>query len=97
MHCGRESKTKFRIIDAQCAVLAFHSECCLRSCVYLGLTKNKSDIQPDTLHGDTQAQSAPVYGLVFFLGIKLMPRIRNWKDLKWFRPTTDEVYQHIDD
>lgn len=31
------------------------------------------------------------------LGIKLMPRIRNWKDLKWFRPTTSEVYQHIDD
>lgn len=49
------------------------------------------------LDGDTQAQSAPVYGLAFLLGIKLMPRIRNWKDLKWFRPTSDEVYQHIDD
>jgi hypothetical protein len=36
--------------------------------------------------GDTQAQSAPVYGLAFLLGIKLMPRIRNWKDLKWFHP-----------
>lgn len=46
-----------------------------------GLTKNRSDIRPDTLHGDTQAQSAPVYGLAYLLGIKLMPRIRNWKDL----------------
>jgi TnpA family transposase len=40
------------------------------------LTKNKSDIQLDTVHGDTQVQSAPVYGLALLLGIKLMPRIR---------------------
>ena len=62
-----------------------------------GLTKNKSDIQPDILHGDTQAQSAPVYGLAFLLGIKLMPRIRNWKDLKWFRPMPQEAYKNIDE
>ena len=61
-----------------------------------GLTKNKSDIQLDTVQGDTQAQSAPVYGLAFLLGIILMPRIRNWKDMKWFLPTADEVYKHID-
>jgi TnpA family transposase len=39
---------------------------------------------------------APVYGLAFLLGIKLMPRIRNWKDLKWFRPTLQEAYKNID-
>lgn len=26
-----------------------------------------------------------------------MPRIRNWKDLKWFRPTASEVYRNIND
>jgi hypothetical protein len=26
-----------------------------------------------------------------------MPRIRNWKDLKWFRPTPQEVYKNIDE
>src|SRR5690606_27305433 len=26
-----------------------------------------------------------------------MPRIRNWKDLKLFRPCKEEVYEHIDD
>ena len=49
------------------------------------------------MHGDTQAQSAPVYGLAFLLGIKLMPRIRNWKDLKWFRPSPEESYKNIDE
>jgi TnpA family transposase len=44
-------------------------------------TNQKADIQPDTLHADTQGQSTPVFGLAHLLGIKLMPRIRNWKDL----------------
>ena len=30
------------------------------------------------------------------LGINLMPRIRNWKDLNFYRPTEKTVYQHID-
>src|SRR5260370_19170760 len=31
-----------------------------------------------------------------FLGIKLMPRIRNWKDLKFYRPSREAHYEHID-
>ncbi len=46
-----------------------------------GLMKNQSDIQPDTIHADTQGQNLPVFALSHLLGIKLMPRIRNWKDL----------------
>jgi len=61
-----------------------------------GLLKNTSDIQPTTIHADTQGQSAPVFGLAHLLGIKLMPRIRNWKDLRFFRPSTDARYKHID-
>jgi len=30
------------------------------------------------------------------LGIKLMPRIRNWKDLTFYRPGEDAIYKHID-
>jgi TnpA family transposase len=89
----------YHVSDTYIALFSHFIPCGVWEAVYIldGLTKNKSDIQPDTLHGDTQAQSAPVYGLAFLLGIKLMPRIRNWKDLKWFRPTASEVHQHIDD
>ncbi|HBY94106.1 MAG TPA: hypothetical protein DEP84_09125 [Chloroflexi bacterium] len=45
------------------------------------LLKNESDIQPDTVHADTQGQSGPVFGLAHLLGIKLMPRTRNWQEL----------------
>ena len=49
----------------------------------------------DTIHADTQGQSTVVFALSYLLGIKLMPRIRNWKDLTFFRPT-QEKYQNID-
>ena len=88
----------YHVSDTYIALFSHFIPCGVWEAVYIldGLTKNKSDIQPDILHGDTQAQSAPVYGLAFLLGTRLMPRIRNWKDLKWFRPTPEVVYRHID-
>lgn len=61
-----------------------------------GLLKNKSDIRPDTIHADTQGQSAPVFGLAYLFNIKLMPRIRNFKDMTFFRPDNTIKYKHID-
>jgi TnpA family transposase len=88
----------YHVSDNYIALFSHFIPCGAWEAIYIldGLTKNKSDIQPDILHGDTQAQSAPVYGLAFLLGIKLMPRIRNWKDLKWFRPAPQETYKNID-
>ena len=58
--------------------------------------ENKSDVRPDTIHADTQSQSTAIFGLAYLLGIQLMPRIRNWKDLNLCRPTADHRYDHID-
>ncbi|MBI2747416.1 MAG: Tn3 family transposase [Burkholderiales bacterium] len=60
-----------------------------------GLMTNESDIRPDTIHGDTQAQSYPVFALAHLLGIKLMPRIRGIQDLKFHRPEPGNVYPNI--
>ena len=61
-----------------------------------GLLKNESDLQPKTIHADTQGQSTVVFAIAYLLGIKLMPRIRNWKDLKFHRPYKTARYKHID-
>jgi TnpA family transposase len=45
-----------------------------------GLIKNATDVQPDTVHGDTHAQSAPVFTLAHLLGINLMPCVRDIKE-----------------
>ena len=58
--------------------------------------KNRSTIQPDTLHADTQGQSEPVFGFCRLLGIKLMPRMRGLSDAVFYRPTESIRYQHID-
>jgi TnpA family transposase len=85
------------VSDNYIALFSHFIPCGVWEAIYIldGLTKNKSDIQPDTLHGDTQAQSTPVFGLAYLLGIKLMPRIRNWKDLKCYKPSSEEAYNHI--
>mgnify|MGYP003978146983 FL=1 len=52
-----------------------------------GLLQNESSIKPKRIHGDTQAQSMTVFALTHLFSIRLMPRIRNWKDLIFYKPT----------
>ena len=53
-------------------------------------------IQADTVCSDTQGQSAAVFAFARMFGIRLLPRIRNWKDLKLYRPRARARYRHID-
>jgi hypothetical protein len=64
--------------------------------ILVGLLKNRSDIQPDTLHADNQGQSEPVFGLCRLLGAKLMPRMRGLSDVAFYRPAKSVRYAHID-
>jgi TnpA family transposase len=86
------------VSDTYIALFNHFINCGVWEAVYIldGLLKNTSDIQPDTLHADTQGQSTTVFGLAYLLGIKLQPRIRNWQDYKFFRPSQDAVYEYID-
>ncbi|AUB35300.1 Transposase, TnpA family (plasmid) [Nostoc flagelliforme CCNUN1] len=86
------------VADSYVALFSHFISCGTWEAVYIieGLLKNNSDIQPDTIHADTQGQSTPVFALAYLLGIKLMPRIRNWKDLNFFRPDKETIYKHID-
>ena len=86
------------VSDLYVALFSHFISCGTWEAVYIidGLLKNKSEIQPDTLHGDTQGQSTTVFGLSYLLGIKLMPRIRNIKDLVFYRPDKKKKYKHID-
>jgi len=72
--------------------------CGVWEAVYIldALLENRSDLQPDTVHADTQGQSEPVFGLARLLGIKLFPRMRNWNDVTFYRPVKSAVYRHID-
>lgn len=86
------------IADTYVALFSTFMRCGLWEAVAIldGLLKNNSTIKPTTIHADTQGQSTVVFGLAHLLGIKLMPRIRNWKELKLFRPDQGTSYKNID-
>jgi TnpA family transposase len=86
------------VADNYIALFSHFIPCGVWEAVYIieGLLQNTSDIQPKTVHADTQGQSTPVFALAHLLGIKLMPRIRNWQDLVLYRSSPERTYTHLD-
>ncbi|WP_110514545.1 Tn3 family transposase [Herpetosiphon llansteffanensis] len=88
----------YHVSDTYIALFSHFIPCGVYEAVYIldELLRNPSDIQPDTVHADTHGQSEAVFGLASLLGIRLMPRIRQWKHLTFYRPDRSATYQHID-
>jgi TnpA family transposase len=86
------------VSDTYIALFSRFISCGAWEAIYIidGLLQNSSDIKPSTIHADTQGQSFPVFTLAHLFGFDLMPRIRNWKDLLFFRPDRNTLYTHID-
>jgi TnpA family transposase len=86
------------IADSYIALFSRFIPCGVWEAVYIidGLLHNDSDVQPSEIHADTQGQTLPIFGLARLLGFDLLPRIRNWQDLIFYRPTPQARYQHID-
>jgi TnpA family transposase len=86
------------IADSYIALFTSFIPCGVWEAVHIldALLKNRSEIQPDTLHADTQGQSEPVFGLCRYLGIKLMPRMRGLSDAVFYHPAKSIRYRHID-
>ena len=87
------------IADSYVALFTTAIPCGVWEAVHIldGLLKNESCLQPDTLHADTQGQSAPVFGLSRLLAIRLMPRMRGLGDAAFHRPDRAARYQHVPD
>lgn len=88
----------YHVSDTYIALFSQFIPCGVYEAVFMlnGLYNNPTDIRPDTIHGDTHSQSCTVFGLSYLLGIKLMPRIRRWKHLVFYRPSRSTHYEHID-
>ncbi|MER6527305.1 transposase [Streptomyces sp. NPDC001508] len=86
------------ISDTYIALFTHFIPCGVWGAVYIieGLLKNSAEVKPTTVHADTQGQSLPVFTLAHLLGFDLMPRIRNWKGLTFYRPSKQTEYVHID-
>ncbi len=89
----------YHVSDKYIALFSRFISCGVYEGTYIldGLIENESDIQPDTLHGDTHAQNYTVFAISHLLGIKLMPRIRGIHKLSFFRPSASSKFANIDD
>jgi TnpA family transposase len=87
------------VSDTYVALFSRFIPCGVWEAVHLieGLLANTSNVQPSTVHADTQGQSAPVFTLATLFGFDLMPRIRNFKDLIFYRASEHLIYPHIDE
>jgi TnpA family transposase len=96
---GRKGGIAYRhISDTYIALFSTFIQCGVWEAIHIidGLLKNASEVQPNIVHSDTQGQSLPVFAFAYLLGIQLMPRIRNWKDLNLYRVDKKTRYTNID-
>ncbi len=89
----------YHVADNYIAIFSKFIPCGVYEAVHIldGVFSQLKQERPDVLHGDTHAQNAVVFGLSFLLGIKLMPRIRTWHDLKLYKASKEYSYKHIED
>ena len=90
----------YHVSDQYIALFSNFIPCGVYEATYIfdGIIENESEIQPTTIHGDTGAQSEVVFAFAYLLAIQLMPRIRNFKHLKYYRPIMSDgvIFEHID-
>jgi len=86
------------VADNYIAIFSRFIPCGVWEAIYIidWLLQNTSDLQPRRLHADTQGQSTPVFALAHLLGIELLPRIRNWKDLVFYKADANTIYSRIE-
>jgi len=89
----------YHVSDQYIALYSNFLTCGVHEGSYLidGIIENVSEIQPHIVHGDTGAQSEIVFALCFLLGIKLMPRIKRLKHLRYYKAHKSDSYEYIDD
>jgi len=65
--------------------------------IFDGIFENTEEIRPHIIHGDTHAQNEVIFGFSYLLAISLMPRIRSFKHLKFYKPANlgTDNYHHI--
>ncbi|MEI6775625.1 MAG: Tn3 family transposase [Chloroflexales bacterium] len=86
------------VADNYIAIFSHFIPCGVWEAIYIieGLLQNQSELRPRRVHADTQGQSTPVFALAHLLGIELLPRIRNGKDLNFSKADPTTTYKHIE-
>lgn len=89
----------YHVSDMYIALFANLISCGAHESIYLldGIVENDSDVQPKKVHGDSWAQSEVVFGLSILLAIAVMPRIKQFKNLYYYKASCHDHYDNINE
>ncbi len=89
----------YHVSDRYIALFGNFISCGVHESVYLldGIIENDSDMQPNKVHGDSWAQSEVLFGLSSLLAISIMPRIKHFKHLYYYKASSKDHYENIDE
>lgn len=89
----------YHISDLYIALFATFIPCGVYEGTYLfdGIIENESEIRPTTIHGDTGIQSEVIFGFALLLMVELMPRIRDFKHLRFYKAFKENTFTNIQD
>lgn len=89
----------YHVSDKYIALFSNFISCGAHESNYLldGVVENDSDIKPNTIQGDSWAQSEVLFGLASLLDILLMPRIKQFKHLYYYKADKSDFYTNINE
>lgn len=89
----------YHVSDQYIALFSNFISCGAHESVYLldGVVENDSDIQPKKVHGDSWAQSEVLFGVASLLAISIMPRIKQFKHLNYYKASVNDHYDNINE
>ena len=91
----------YHVSDQYIALFSNFIPCGVYEAIYIfdGIYEVDESIRPEIIHGDTHAQNEVVFGFAYLLAITLMPRIRSFKHLNFYRPAgmDEKSYQYINE
>ena len=89
----------YHVSDQYIALFSNFISCGVHESVYLldGLVENDTDFQPNKVHGDSWAQSEVLFGVAPLLAVEVMPRIKHFKHLYYYKASSQDHYENIDE
>lgn len=89
----------YHVSDQYIALFSNFISCGAHESIYLldGIVENDSEIQPNKVHGDSWAQSEVLFGLSSLMAISIMPRIKQFKHLYYYKASNKDHYENINE
>lgn len=89
----------YHVSDQYIALFSNFISCGAHESIYLldGIVENDSDMQPNKVHGDSWAQSEVLFGISSLMAILIMPRIKQFKHLYYYKASTKDHYENINE